>query len=277
MDKKAGCRLTRWEDNSRSDIQAKQVMKCSNGKSIFLVKSISLMGPEIAINVKKLMWQFIKWDGSNDSWEEHVPERNTGCPSKFLIMCLNTIQDALQQNGADWDRPLFANDWGLEFWNCYVNGNDVLDNNGADSTIEKIAWVTSTAADTISMKEKEGRSFDGPFLLYLVQSQDRSYKVGQVCKFLEVVGIQTLSLHSDALIDHQIHSLKSHEPEFLISTPERLLELLSVKAVDISDVSLMVVDGLEAPFKGSVYLDSIKSIRQFVSGNPQVVVFCDCK
>ncbi|GFP90990.1 probable ATP-dependent RNA helicase ddx5 [Phtheirospermum japonicum] len=283
MDKKVNRRLTKWstgDDNSRSAIQAKHVRKCSNGKSAFLVKSISFMGPEIAINVKKMTWQFIKWDGSNDSWEEHDPESNTGCPSKFLIMCLNTIQNALQQNetfSSDRDRPLFADAWGLEFWNCYANGNDVLDTNGTESTIEKIAWITSTAADTISMKEKEGRSFDGPFLLYLVQSQDRSYKVCQVCKFLEVVGIQTLSLHSGAPIDHQIQSLKSYEPEFLVSTPERLLELLSMKAVDISDVSLMVVDGLEAPFNGTAYSDAIKSIRQFISGNPQAVVFCDCK
>lgn len=34
--------------------------------------------------------------------------------------------------------------------------------------------------------------------------------------------------------------LKSCEPEFLISTPERLLELVSLKAIDISNVSMLV-------------------------------------
>ena len=34
--------------------------------------------------------------------------------------------------------------------------------------------------------------------------------------------------------------LKSCEPEFLISTPERLLELVSIKAIDISNVSMLV-------------------------------------
>lgn len=37
------------------------------------------------------------------------------------------------------------------------------------------------------------------------------------------------------------NSLKNCEPEFLISTPERLLELISLKAIDISGVSLLVM------------------------------------
>jgi superfamily II DNA/RNA helicase len=36
-------------------------------------------------------------------------------------------------------------------------------------------------------------------------------------------------------------SLKSCEPEFLVSTPERLLELVNSKAIDISGVSLLVI------------------------------------
>lgn len=36
------------------------------------------------------------------------------------------------------------------------------------------------------------------------------------------------------------NSLKSCEPEFLVSTPERLLELISMKAIDISGVSMLV-------------------------------------
>ncbi|RWW20251.1 hypothetical protein GW17_00015654 [Ensete ventricosum] len=35
-------------------------------------------------------------------------------------------------------------------------------------------------------------------------------------------------------------SLRSCEPEFLVATPERLLELVSLKAIDISGVSLLV-------------------------------------
>ncbi|XP_034703767.1 uncharacterized protein LOC117928080 [Vitis riparia] len=71
-----------------------------------------------------------------------------------------------------------------------------------------------------------------------------------------------------------IHRLKSCEPEFLVATPERLLELISLKAIDISGVSLLVVDGLDTLCKGG-YLDMIKSIRQSISGNPHAVVFSE--
>ncbi|KAI3470565.1 hypothetical protein Pfo_027228 [Paulownia fortunei] len=267
-------------NDAHEDLQedkATESENVENGKPP-LVLSISFMGPEIAINLGKPTCQIVKWDGSNQSWIELGSENNTESPSKFLIMCLNSIQNALQNGGAlnsEGDKPLFANAWGLEFWNCYCTGKDVLETNGADSTKEQIAWMASTAADIISMKEKEGLSFSGPFLLYLVPSQDKASKVRQVCKPLKVLGIHTVSLHLGASIDHQINGLKSCEPEFLVSTPERLLELLSLKAVDISGVSLLVVDGLEAPFKGT-YFDAVKSIRQFISGNLRTVVFCDC-
>ncbi|KAK6144694.1 hypothetical protein DH2020_021514 [Rehmannia glutinosa] len=233
--------------------KVKESENVENGKPA-LVSSISFMGSEIAINLGKPTCQVVKWDKSNNSWKELGSENNTECPSKFLIMCLNSIQNAMQ-NGGDLNK--------------------------------QIAWMASTAADTISMKEKEGLSFSGPFLLYLVPSQDKASKVRQVCKPLKALGIHTVSLHSGASVEHQINglvfcldcaafldlfvritcdSLKSCEPEFLISTPERLLELLALKAIDVSGVSLLVIDGLEGPFKGT-YFDAIKSIRQFISGN----------
>ncbi|GER51225.1 dead box ATP-dependent RNA helicase [Striga asiatica] len=247
--------------------------KVDNG-ILALVKSLgSLMGPEIAINVKMATWQLVKWDGSSGTWKEHGQEINTGCPSKFLVMCLNKIQDGVQV-----DMPLFASSWGLEFWNSYANGSDLIDvNDGGCNSVEKIAWVASAAADTISIKEKEGVSFDGPFLLYIVPSQEKTYEVSEICKFLEVVGIQTLVLHSGASIEHQIHSLKSYEPEFVVSTPEKLLELLSLKAIDLSDVSLMIVDGVEDPLDDTTHLNALQSIRQFITGTPQTVVFCNSK
>jgi hypothetical protein len=47
---------------------------------------------------------------------------NSNCPSKFLIMCLNSIESALRQDGiqiSEEDKPLFVNAWGVEFWNFF--------------------------------------------------------------------------------------------------------------------------------------------------------------
>ncbi|XP_034703766.1 probable ATP-dependent RNA helicase ddx5 [Vitis riparia] len=201
---------------------------------------------------------------------------NSDCPSKFLILCLKSIQSALQQDvifNFKEDKPLFVNEWGVEFWKCYSSGIDILETSGACSTLEQIAWMISTAADTIARKEKEGLFLTSPFLLFLVPSQEKAAKVRAVCKPLKALGIHTVSLHPGASLDHQIHGLKSCEPEFLVATPERLLELISLKAIDISGVSLLVVDGLDTLCKGG-YLDMVKSIRQS-SGNPHAVVFSE--
>ncbi|KAK4403988.1 hypothetical protein Sango_0767400 [Sesamum angolense] len=193
-----GLKKESFKDNDvDEDLRGHKVMESVNvekGK-LALVSSISFMGPEIAFNLGKPTCQIIKRDGSKHSWKEFGSENNTECPSKFLIMCLNSIQNALESGGAlssEGEKPLFANAWGLEFWNCYCTGKDVLETTGAGATVEQIAWMASTAADTISMKEKEGLSLSGPFLLYLVPSQEKASKVRQVCKPLKALGILTV-------------------------------------------------------------------------------------
>ncbi|KAM6600640.1 hypothetical protein CsatA_020249 [Cannabis sativa] len=214
----------------------------------------------------------------NGSVHNHQGKASSGCPSKYHIMCLNEIESALRHDGTDIvdeDKPFFASTWGIEFWRCYLAGKDVLETSGTSSTVEKIAWIVSSAADTISKKEEEGVSYASPFLLFLVPSQEKATKVRSVCKPLKVHGIHTVSIHPGASLDHQIQGLKNCEPEFLISTPERLLELISLKAVDISGVSLLVIDGLEAHCRNG-YVDSIAAITKSLSGNARRLVFNDC-
>ncbi|KAF5446255.1 hypothetical protein F2P56_031893 [Juglans regia] len=213
-----------------------------------------------------------------DHCQNGLVRENSNGPSKFLIMCLNSIENALRHDGTSIskeDQPLFVNSWGIEFWKCYSAGKDILETSGASSTVEQIAWMISIAADTIARKEKEGLSFASPFLLFLVPSQEKAAKVRSVCKPLKALGIHTVSIHPGASLDHQIQGLKSCEPEFLVSTPERLLELVMFKAIDISGVSLLVADGLESLSNGG-NPDMMKSIRQSISGTPLTVVFNDC-
>jgi len=42
--------------------------------------------------------------------------------------------------------------------------------------------------------------------------------------------------------------MKTCEPEFLVSTPERLLELVSANAIDISGISMLVSFLFSVPF-----------------------------
>ncbi|KAK9078722.1 hypothetical protein SSX86_002779 [Deinandra increscens subsp. villosa] len=196
-----------------------------------------------------------------------------GCPSKFLISCLKTVQDTMHDDEVfERGRPLFFDSWGFEFWRCYSSGRHVLETSGC-ATREQIAWIGSTAVDTITEKEKEGESFTGPYLLFIVPSQEKARHVRAACRPLKAFGIHTVSLHPGASIDHQIHGLKTCEPEFLVCTPDRLLELVSMEAIDISSVCSLIINGLEFS-SGETYLDSIKSIQQHISVDPHTVVFC---
>ncbi|KAH1045899.1 hypothetical protein J1N35_036683 [Gossypium stocksii] len=200
--------------------------------------------------------------------------KSSDFPSKYLILCLKAIEDTLYPDGTyngEEGKRLFVNPWGIEFWKCYSAGKDILETSGSSSDFEQIAWIASTAADVISRGEKEGHLFSGPFLLFIVPSKEKALKVRSLCKPLKAQGIHTVSLHPGASIDHQINGLQSCEPEFLVSTPERLLELVSLKAIDISGVSMLVIDGMESASGG--YVDTVKSVRQAISGKPHTLVF----
>ncbi|CAN4115046.1 unnamed protein product [Withania somnifera] len=211
-------------------------------------------------------------DRGQDAFDNHMH-----APSKFLILCLKNIQEGLQQDGAfndGEDKPLFVHKWGIEFWKYFTHGKDIIGTNQSHATTEQIAWVAAMAADAISRKEKDGLSIcNSPFLLFLVPSQEKAVKVRKICKPLKALGIHTVSLHPGASIDHQIQGLKNCEPEFLISTPERLQEIFSCGAIEISDVSFLVIDG---PLTEAGYVDAVASIAKSISGKPQILAFSDC-
>lgn len=105
---------------------------------------------------------------------------NSSCPSKFLCSCLNSIRDSLLGVGVlnkEQDKPLFVDSWGVDFWKSYSLGIDILENSGTSPSVQQMAWVASTAADSISQKESDGISITTPFLLYLVPSQEKASKV----------------------------------------------------------------------------------------------------
>ncbi|PAN16009.1 hypothetical protein PAHAL_3G025900 [Panicum hallii] len=196
-------------------------------------------------------------------------------PSKFLVVCLNAIRDAVApEDGGGSIHG--AGDWGVELWRCCSAPapSDVLDTGGSCATVEQTAWLVSTACDIIARKERLGMVVSCPFLLHLVPSQEKAARVRSICKPLKPLGIHSVSLHPGASIEHQISGLKTCEPEFLIATPERLLELMSLKAIDISGVSMMVIDGLQYFLDLSVS-DKIFSIRDAISSILQITIFTD--
>ncbi|MQM12887.1 hypothetical protein Taro_045808 [Colocasia esculenta] len=174
------------------------------------------------------------------------------CLSKYLILCLKSIEDSwsqdskveedgfLDQESVRGQRPpLLACTWGIDFWRSCSSGLDIVDSNGPCASQEQVAWLVSAACDMIAKKEKEGFLVSSPFLVFLVPSQEKATEIRSVCKPLKSLGVHTVSLHRGASLDHQVRGLKSCEPEFIVSTPERLLDLVTLKALDISGVSLL--------------------------------------
>lgn len=128
-----------------------------------------------------------KAGGGNKAKPKVVPERATGTeddrvdfdrPSKFLVVCLNAIRDAIApEDGGGSIHG--AGDWGVELWRCCSAQApcDVLDASGACATVAQTAWLVSTACDIVARKERLGTVVSCPFLLYLVPSQEKATQV----------------------------------------------------------------------------------------------------
>ncbi|XP_074338173.1 uncharacterized protein LOC141675855 [Apium graveolens] len=265
----------RGKGNTETEKKKTDMAHVRRGKYLGVDKEhmIDDMQQDDDMNITKIKAHLAGKSGKNG----HLFETQE-CPSKFLMLCLNAIQNELRHDRGsftDVDKPFFVDTWGVEFWKCFSLGKDMVDTSGACSTAEQIAWITSTAADTIARKEKEGLSIPIPFLLFLVASKEKASMVRSVCKPLKALGIHSVSLHSGASLDHQIQGLRSCEPEFLMSTPERLLELISLNAVDIAGISLLVVDGLHSNADKGIQPEIIKSIRKHIHGTPQTLIFTD--
>ncbi|XP_020527369.1 DEAD-box ATP-dependent RNA helicase 20 isoform X1 [Amborella trichopoda] len=206
---------------------------------------------------------------------------NLGIPSvgsvpNSLFLCLNAIQSAWIQADSlpeSLKTSLFSNKWGIEFWKAFSDGFDILGVTEASLNREHVAWIVSTAAVIFATTEK-GLSSSSPFLIYLVPSQDIATKVRSLCKPLKAIGFHTVSIHPGAQLDHQLHGLRSCKPEFLVATPERLLELVSLKALSLSDISMLVIDGLESFINGGLE-DTLKLLKQWVSKVHKTVILSD--
>ncbi|GJM88011.1 hypothetical protein PR202_ga04026 [Eleusine coracana subsp. coracana] len=114
-------------------------------------------------------------------------------PSKFLVVCLNAIRDAVAP-GDGGVGIHGAGDWGVELWrSCSAAApRDVLDTSGACATLEQTAWLVSTACDIFARKERLGMVVSCPFLLYLVPTQEKATQVRSICKPLKSLGIHSV-------------------------------------------------------------------------------------
>lgn len=204
--------------------------------------------------------------------------------AKFITLCLNTFKTSSpKDNDRDSesikDLLASASPWGINLWKQCSSGNDVvIDYDKEEDCLkhEHLVWMLSIAFNIFAKNEKEGKiataAAASPFLLFIVPTQQMATQVRSACKPLKALGIHTVSVHPGAQLQHQIQGLKSCEPEFLVSTPDRLLELVGLQAIDISAVSLLVIDGLKGLLDSGL-LDTMKSIKDKMNGEPKVLIF----
>lgn len=216
--------------------------------------------------------------------EEPKSSNSTLEDAKFITLCLNTFKNSSPiDNDKDSDsmKDLLASasSWGIKLWKqCCSRENVVINYDKEEDCLihEHLVWMLSIAFNIFAKNEKEGKvataAAASPFLLFIVPTQQMATQVRSACKPLKALGIHTVSVHPGAQLQHQIQGLKNCEPEFLVSTPDRLLELVGLQAIDISAVSLLVIDGLKGLIDSGL-LDTVKSIKNKINGEPKILVF----
>lgn len=130
---------------------------------------------------------FNKMDAKSEQSEDIQPQDNgivNSCPSKFFCICLKAIQNAWIKESifdVSVDEPLLSSRECFDFWKSYASGSDIWDKSGDLARNDQIAWVVSTASDDFTVKQKDEIVSQTPFLLYLVDCQERAAKVNNLC------------------------------------------------------------------------------------------------
>ncbi|XP_021902114.1 pre-mRNA-processing ATP-dependent RNA helicase prp5 [Carica papaya] len=73
-------------------------------------------------------------------------------PSKFLMMCLNEIENALHKSGildSEKEKPFFFNTWGVEFWKQVVDQLQSLYRDGCLDALKSIKQAISGRPQTV--------------------------------------------------------------------------------------------------------------------------------
>lgn len=157
------------------------------------------------------------------------------------------------------------------FWEACGTGSDVLATGRAGDTLTQASSVLAAVAHIASRRALQ-LSSKGPLVLFLVRSKEQTLQVRSIVKFLKFpLGLHAVSLHTQTPLQHQIEGMKSTATDVLVATPERLRELLLVNAVSLSNISFMVVDGVQE-FVSCGLSDDLLRIKASVSDNAQTVL-----
>ncbi|XP_024520058.1 ATP-dependent RNA helicase DBP3-like [Selaginella moellendorffii] len=155
-------------------------------------------------------------------------------------------------------------------WEACRGGLDVI-GTVQESTIAAIAYVPAVV-DYIVKQPSKTRLSGKPIALFLVPSQEEALYVRNLCKPLKkLLGLQTISIHPGASLEHQVKGLESSACQVLVATPERLCQLVSRKALNLLDVSFLVVDGLDELIRKG-FKENLQTIKLHTSHTMQVVI-----
>lgn len=183
-------------------------------------------------------------------------------------MAVSSIFEARDDSSTEAHAPS-AGEFERQWWQACAQGVGVLGAGGGTSCVK--AYVVGTAPH-VSVQRKLYGSTNCPIALILVKSKDQAHSVRQICKPLKkALDIHSVSLHSDTSIELQVNGLAMQAPEIVVATPDRLCELLTLSALDVSSVSYVVVDGLDDLIRGG-FREQLERLSQQLRKGLQVGV-----
>lgn len=261
-------------DNTSRKEQKKEETLTENIEAGLLHKTV-LQVKDLKQNEDKLSSQVVSSLGLSRTTVDINRLQRSATPEMVLKLTLDVMRQTgfegvgMQEGGHE----LTSNNKSrTELWEACLKGSNILGSSQASFDLQQTAVLVSAAASHIIDRRRRDSFIHGPMVLIIAASQEHAAKVRMVGKSLKnLFGIHSVSLHPGASLAHQVKGLGLRVPEILVSTPERLSKLIALKALDISSISFLVIDGLKDLVDGN-FVDNLKSLRVHISGNPQTVV-----
>lgn len=169
------------------------------------------------------------------------------------------------------EKVCMGSKWDWLLWEACGTGLDVLATGRATNTFTLTGGMLAAVAHVNARRVHQMVS-SSPVVLFIVQTKEQTLQVRSIFKVLKpFLGLHSVSLHTGTPLQHQIEGLRNTPAEILVATPDRLCDLLAVDAVSLSNISFMVVDGLEDVISCG-FSDQLVQIREKVADNVQTVL-----
>lgn len=144
---------------------------------------------------------------------------------------------------------------------------------GKDVVVQAQTGTGKTLAFLLPILEKVKANVPSAQALIIAPTRELALQITKVAeKVGEVVGVQSVTVYGGQALDRQMHKLGRRNPQIIIGTPGRILDLLRRGTLQLAGVNKVVLDEADQMLHMG-FIDDVEDILQQTASDRQMMLF----